>query len=454
MSDKRRLVQEAQTKYRDGSEEGHSRGTIIPKAMNVRDGSGVRFSVQPIPHNIVEVDDNGAETVYKLTAENLEALIKSNQEGNEGSSPLTYRDIIREDVNAQRSFLDEVQLKNHDIGEEVTKLMPLEPGGHAPKVGYLETKLANGSIRNEDASAPDTEEIVSQAAMDAAKDRINPPPPVIENDYAPIRPDTMPPVSTPEFVDQPMLTDSVPHKNSSVTRVARKIPGGTAKGPSKAVPVAAPQPYSIPRNRPAVSMLIPNEEIQEEPEDLDKEPDPGLGPKRLASYAVQLRATDVEVPPEPLIKPAMMLESMKETPPPPELGGVDPFEQDGGVARTSVPSGTLGAYSNLKTKPMQIARVRVRFIGSFGKLAVPYNVVFRYDYLLVMLQYNPDGMFYEPPDVANGQHIEVQWHGRIFMCFSGPYFIMPDQQTAVTLFLIDENETLEVQNERATGKAQ
>jgi hypothetical protein len=198
--------------------------------------------------------------------------------------------------------------------------------------------------------------------------------------------------------------------------------------------------------------LKANVEIQERPIDLDLEPNPDLGPKRLTSYAVPLRNSPDEKAPEPLIKPAMMPQDIKEAPPPPEFEEGGQKEEDSKVERTSLPKGVIGAVANLNTVPMQLARVRVRFRGPFGKLAVPYNVVFRYGIFLIMIQHSPDGSFYEPPGQLE-EHIEVQWHGRLFMCLPGPYFETPDSQTAFTVFMIDEARTLEVQGEQGDGEA-
>jgi hypothetical protein len=192
-------------------------------------------------------------------------------------------------------------------------------------------------------------------------------------------------------------------------------------------PVAAPAGI-IPANKP----------IQEKPKDLDLEPDPAPGPKRISSYEVPVRKSEDEPPPEPLIKPA----HREANPPPASVGAApQPLAEDTDTK----------ASANIKSAPMQVARVKVRFIGNFGKLAVPYNVVFQDGISLVMVQYSPEGIFYDPPG-GTDEHIEVQWHGRMFMCLPGVHFIMPDQQTAFTVFLIDENATRKREDEERERK--
>jgi hypothetical protein len=388
----------AETRYRDGAEQGMPGGVIVPKAMNVSDGSGARFSVLPVEHNIVEVDDNGNEIKRKLSKAGLQRLMQNK----EGGRRITINEVL-DGADVQKSVNDDLTLNDADVGMETSRLMT---NGGTP---FLDTSV------NDDASSPSTEETIPMSRMVEAKARINPPPVVEEEPESdvPVRPDNTPAVLPPPPPRMPVITSRPPI-----------VKAGAERGPDI-----------------TDGQISPNIEVQEVPEDLDLEPDPGLGPKRLSSYAIPLRKSVTEAPPEPLIKPAMMPKSMREIPAPPE--GADP---------NAAYALALQTHANLDIEPMQVARVRVRFVGPFGKLAVPYNVVFRHDYSLVMLQYSPDGSFYEPPGGLE-QHIEVQWHGRIFMCLPGPYFIMPDQQTAVTVFLIDDARTLEVQYERESREA-
>jgi hypothetical protein len=204
-----------------------------------------------------------------------------------------------------------------------------------------------------------------------------------------------------------------------------------SKGP--VIETITPLAVSAPAPVPSASIgIIPaNKPIQELPKDLDLEPNSEPGPKRISSYEVPVRKSTDEPPPEPLIKP-----SYDDGTPP-----------NGNGAHTEAKASS----ANSKSAPMQLARVKVRFISPMGKLAVPYNVVFQDGISLVLVQYSPEGMFYDPPECAN-EHIEVQWHGRMFMCLPGVHFVMPDQQTAFTVFLIDEGATRKREEEERERK--
>jgi hypothetical protein len=394
--------------------------TIVPKAINVHDGSGARFPTDPIPHNIVEMDDDGKETVHQLSQAGLQQIMRRKEEA--GDRPMNYEDAVQVSGPTQKSANEGLPLLDHDIGKDTKQFVALDPNAPAPQQPQVEV--------NDDASAPSTEEAMPMEQLDEARKRINPPPQPVPTPesvllpHVPPRPPT-PPVAPPEPEEPPQVTSQPPMSPKSE--------------PAHQAPVTAD------------GKLAPNVEVQEKPNNLDLEPDPDLGPKRLTSYAVPLRQTTEEAPPEPLIKPAMMPNDMREAPPPPE------FEKEGvewqQLDKTSMPTGIVEAMANLNISEMKIARVRIRFRGPFGKLAVPYNIVFRYGIFLVMIQYSPDGSFYEPPGQLE-EHIEVQWHGRFFMCLPGPYFIMPDSQTAFTVFMIDEARTLEIQSEQqADGEA-
>ncbi len=224
-------------------------------------------------------------------------------------------------------------------------------------------------------------------------------------------------VAEPEPVEQavelPIHPVSVPPAQSVAARVAP-------------VAVHEPAPPPPPPLLPQDGVLRANQPLAAPPEDLDLEPDPRPGPERMSSYSVALTKKAAATPEEeeaasePLINPAM---------------------EGGAHAELASGNGAALNAANLKLKPMQVARVKVRFISRAGKLAVPYNVVFKYGMQLIMVQYSPEGMFYEAPS-AMDEHIEVQWHGQIFMCLPGVYFVMPDEKTAFTIFLIDDKATI------------
>jgi hypothetical protein len=83
-------------------------------------------------------------------------------------------------------------------------------------------------------------------------------------------------------------------------------------------------------------------------------------------------------------------------------------------------------------------RTLVKFEGTFGRLAVPYDHVYqdvtRPD-LLVMVQYNPDGNHFEAPE--SNDHIRVRIGEHEYLCLSGVQFSSEDRKTHYTVFAID-----------------
>lgn len=186
--------------------------------------------------------------------------------------------------------------------------------------------------------------------------------------------------------------------------------------------------------------LEANKPVSRRPADLDLEPDPAPGPEQVSSYTVE-RDEDGKV--KPLLAPI-------ETPGGSEFEELN-LERDEGINLGEMPNIPTHAPEskgvlivrpsvNLHSAPMKAQRVKVRFISQLGKLAVPYNLVFRYGIALVMIQHSEEAIFYDPPQ-APDLEIEVWWHGNVFICFPGMYIEFPDQQTAQTIFLIDEDKT-------------
>jgi len=88
--------------------------------------------------------------------------------------------------------------------------------------------------------------------------------------------------------------------------------------------------------------------------------------------------------------------------------------------------------------PPSRKRTLVKFEGTFGRLAVPYDHVYqdvaRPD-LLVMVQYNPDGNHFEAPE--SNDHIRVRIGEHEYLCLSGVQFSSEDRKTHYTVFAID-----------------
>lgn len=227
-----------------------------------------------------------------------------------------------------------------------------------------------------------------------------------------------------ESVAQASAPSMTPERAPGVQLTVKEPLNGTAVGPVIDILPLPSVVTRIPANTP----------IQERPKDLDLEPDAAPGPKRISSYEVPVRKSDTEPAPEPLIMPTLEGPvSVIPLPPSAPVPGAPP---------------TPLASANTNMNAMKVARVKVRFVSRMGKLAVPYNVVFQDGISLVMVQHSPEGIFYDPPS-GTDEHIEVQWHGRMFMCLPGVHFVMPDQQTSFTVFLIDEQATqIKEQQER------
>lgn len=102
--------------------------------------------------------------------------------------------------------------------------------------------------------------------------------------------------------------------------------------------------------------------------------------------------------------------------------------------------GGMPAVSNHASLPGIPNRKRtlVKFEGTFGRLAVPYDHVYqdtqRPD-LLVMVQYNPDGNHFEAPE--SNDHIRVRIGEHEYLCLSGVQFSSEDRKTHYTVFAID-----------------
>lgn len=127
------------------------------------------------------------------------------------------------------------------------------------------------------------------------------------------------------------------------------------------------------------------------------------------------------------------------------------FEKDGEVELSKLPTPgqdrvTEFPKSDSSSLPqasralMQAAREKVRFVGSFGRLSVPYNMVWRHQFTLVMMQFSEDGIFYEPQDAVG--ILEVWWRGNLFLCMPNVIYVpFPDGKLALSIFFVDELET-------------
>jgi len=377
---------EINDEYRDGRGTHHMRGVVVPSAKKGdREDSGVRFD----PHNPqfaqnVVINDENGERSYGVAPEEHEKVVDRLKKG----ESVSYEQFMGKD---------------------------------RPPVSQSSVELTRpGQSSRADDSQPTTEEVFHLPTAPASP-------------------------SPPRTVVQSQLEAATDPTTSAQSEVSRQ------SFEPEPVPEPAPEPALDPDPVPETDSreedrVIPNEPASPSPKDLDIEPDPSPGPEIISSYAPE---EDEQGKNKPLLTPA-------QTP-----GGAEPeddFESDSDERDTDLGEmpensthapesvrrkGKIGvSKANLSAAPMQVARIKVRFISPLGKLAVPYNVVFRYGINLVMIQHSPEGIFYDPPQVID-QPIEVWWHGKVFICFPGVYVEFPDRVTAQTIFFIDEEKTRE-----------
>jgi len=127
------------------------------------------------------------------------------------------------------------------------------------------------------------------------------------------------------------------------------------------------------------------------------------------------------------------------------------FEKDGGVElsgistpgqdrMTEFPKSESPVLPRASKALMQASREKVRFVGSFGRLSVPYNMVWRHQFTLAMMQFSEDGLFYEPQDAVGV--LEVWWRGNLFLCMPNAIYLpFPDGKLSLSIFFVDEVET-------------
>lgn len=129
------------------------------------------------------------------------------------------------------------------------------------------------------------------------------------------------------------------------------------------------------------------------------------------------------------------------------------YERQGTVDLSKVPTpgiepgsefSRIESASSLPTAGIgltQASREKVRFVGAFGKLSVPYNMVWRHEFILAMMQYSEEGIFYEPQDTTG--LLEVWWRGNLFVCMPNVLYLpFPDGRISLSVFFVDEEETV------------
>jgi len=240
----------------------------------------------------------------------------------------------------------------------------------------------------------------------------------------------------------PQNSEPVPKSGESGSIPPTPAPAAPSQaGASAPVAEAETQPVQQSSTCAVVEPPKPKAEIKayepvvEKPADLDKEPDATPGPERLSSYTVQRRTSEKDNVPPPLLTPQM------------EDAPVKPAPADETFQNTKdAESAPQSAYANLEARPMRKAKIKVRFKSAMGSLAVAYNVVFKEGIKLVMVQHDAEGLFYEPPG-DNETPVEIQWHGKTYVCYSALNFKMPDEQTAFNIYLIDKDATKALQGE-------
>jgi hypothetical protein len=98
-------------------------------------------------------------------------------------------------------------------------------------------------------------------------------------------------------------------------------------------------------------------------------------------------------------------------------------------------------------------RQRVQFVGDFGAIAYHYDTVHVHGYCLVLVQHSPMKEFFEAPSGEHGVTVNVG--AAKYVCYPGPQFpLIPHGDTFVTVYLIDEDATSQLNGQRSEdGKA-
>lgn len=244
---------------------------------------------------------------------------------------------------------------------------------------------------------------------------------VIQDDSVPAVEEAVPPpVQTSEPIPKNGGTEGLPPTSTPAAPSQAGANAPAAEAESKPPPPPAPPP------KPVIEAYEP---LVEKPADLDKEPDSAPGPERLSSYTVERRTSEKDDVPPPLLTPQMEAAPVKPMPADEKFQNT---KEEGEAPRTP--------HANPQSAPMRKAKIKVRFKSAMGSLAVAYNVVFKEGIKLVMIQHDAEGLFYEPPG-DNETPVEIQWHGKKFVCYSALNFKMPDEQTAFNIYLIDVEAT-------------
>ena len=87
----------------------------------------------------------------------------------------------------------------------------------------------------------------------------------------------------------------------------------------------------------------------------------------------------------------------------------------------------------------QAVKVPVTFAGAFGKVSIPYDLVFISGNVLVLVRMSSDSASFTAPETD--EHIRITLSGKTYWCLSGIEFTMPDGVTSFSTYLIDTEKT-------------
>ena len=79
----------------------------------------------------------------------------------------------------------------------------------------------------------------------------------------------------------------------------------------------------------------------------------------------------------------------------------------------------------------QVIKVPVTFAGAFGKVSIPYDLVFISGNVLVLVRMSSDSASFTAPETD--EHIRITLSGKSYWCLSGIEFTMPDGVTSFHL---------------------
>jgi len=164
-------------------------------------------------------------------------------------------------------------------------------------------------------------------------------------------------------------------------------------------------------------------------------PQPLPGTVKLAEPAQSAIPSLREVPP---VNPALLGLPIPAFAVPPDVAA---------YAATGTVSPPVPGYTQARP------RKKVQFVGEFGSIAYHYDEVHIHNIYFVMVQSSRAHEFFEAP--SGEKQVVLNFGSAKYVCYPGPQFpLIPNGDLFVTVYLIDEEATSQLNGQRGTdGKA-